>query len=128
MAGRSSIATAGRRARSGITSGTERRPAADDAVDVVVELTPFDEESVGPEVADMSAAERAACPTLAHLRDRFGGERGWLTDPWGNEHLVVLSDWPTMDPRTTRVLIRFHVVVDPLTAASPASTPRRPGG
>jgi hypothetical protein len=125
MAGRSSIATAGRRARSGITSGIERQPAAEDVVDVVVELIPFDEESVGPEVAEVSAAERAACPTLAELRERFGGERGWLTDPRGNEHAVVLGDWPTMDPCATRVLVRFHVVPDPLTAAAPAAAPRR---
>ncbi len=73
-----------------------------------MELIPFDEENFGAEVGDVSAAERAACPTLAELRDRCGGERGWLTDPWGNEHAVVLSDWPTMDPHRTRVLIRFH--------------------
>ena len=76
---------------------------------VVVELIPFDEEFPGPEVAELAVAERAACPTLAELRDRFGGERGWLTDPWGAEHAVVLSGWPALDPHRTRVLVRFHV-------------------
>jgi len=93
-----------------------------------VELIPFDEEHFGPEVADVSAAERAACPTLAELRARCGGARGWLADPWGNEHAVVLGDWPKMDPHKTRVLVRFHVVPDPLTAPAPASPPRRSTG
>lgn len=92
-----------------------------DAVGVVVELIPFDEEDPGPEIGDVSTTERTGRPTLAQLRDRFGGERGWLTDPWGTEHLVVLSGWPTMDPRRTRVLIRFRVVPDPLTVPAPAS-------
>ena len=128
MAAPSPILTAGRRARSGATSDVERRPPADDAVDVVVELIPFDREHPGPEVAGVSAAERAACPTLAELRARFGGERGWLSDPWGNEHLVVLSDWPRIDPRATRVLVRFHVRPDPLTGPVPGAPASWPPG
>lgn len=86
-----------------------------------MELISFDVDDPGPELGAVSATERMACPTLAQLREWCGGERGGLTDPWGNEHVVVLSDWPTMDPHKTRVLIRFHRVPDSLTAPAVAS-------
>lgn len=79
------------------------------AAEYILVFTPFDEDHLTPEVSRLSAADIAACPTLAELREEFGGDRGALTDPAGNEHFVVLTGPPRLHP-STRFLVTYHVV------------------
>ena len=77
----------------------------------LMELLPFDEDHLTPEVEHLSAADIRECPTIAELRELFGADRGALTDPAGDEHFVASLEWPKL-PHTTRVLIRWHRILD----------------
>ena len=74
----------------------------------VLELVPLDDDPLGADSEAESESPEARCMTLAELRRKMGGDRGALTDPAGNEHLVVLG-WPKMDA-STKILIRYHAI------------------
>ncbi len=44
---------------------------------------------------------------LRSLRERFGGEEGEMTDPWGCTHRVSLARWADADPDETCIDIAF---------------------
>lgn len=84
----------------------------------LMELLPFDEAHLTPEGEYLSAADIRECPTIAELRELFGADRGALTDPAGDDHLVGSLDWPNLNP-STRVLVRWHRILDDEPATSP---------
>lgn len=48
--------------------------------------------------------------TLSAMREKLGGDDGFVVDPSGKRHLVSLSAWAKADPQSTRCHVGFRFI------------------